>query len=180
MKQFYFLFLLFLPYVLYSQDFNSEAWIGKYAGTMKLSSINGWNDEVHVEFEFREIKKDSVWTYTMCYKSEQLGELIKDYRIIRPTGNVKSAFKLDEQDGIIIDMTYMNNCFFSMFEVEGMIHTSSMQLVDTTIRFEMFGGDLTTPSNVTTSLPEGDSNETYKVSSYKPSYAQTVSLKRIN
>lgn len=180
MKHFYILLFAILPSLLFSQDFNADSWIGKYAGTMKLSNLNGWNDEVNVEFEFKEITKDSVWTYTMCYKSEQLGELIKDYRIIRPAGNVKSAFKLDEQDGIVIDMTFMNNSFFSIFEVEGMIHTSSMQLVGTTIRFEMFGGDLLTPTNVTTSLPEGESNETYKVSSYKPSYAQTVYLKRIN
>lgn len=174
------LFILFFTNTVFSQDFDADSWVGKYAGMMQLSSINGWKDEVHVEFEFSEVIKDSVWTYAMCYKSEKLGEMVKDYRIIKVNGTVKSAFKLDEQDGIVIDMTYMNNSFFAMFEVEGMIHTSCMSLQETTIRFEMFGSNLESPSNITTSEPLGDSNESYTVSSYKPSYAQTVMLERIN
>lgn len=172
--------LLVFTNTVFSQDFDADSWIGKYAGTMQLSSINGWKDEVQVEFEFSEVIEDSVWRYTMCYKSEKLGEMIKDYRILKAIGSVKSEFKLDEQDGIVIDMTYMNHSFFALFEVEGMIHTSSMCLQGSTIRFEMFGSNLESPTNITTSEPLGDSNETYTVSSYKPSYAQTVSLKKIN
>lgn len=180
MKQILLSFLVFLSsFIGTAQDFNPNFWIGKYAGIMHLTSTTGMNDEVAVEFEFKEVTKDSVWTYRMCYKSEKYGEMIKDYRIIQPADSLPNNFKLDELDGIIIDMTYFNNTFFSLFEVIGTIHTCSMSLENDVIRFEMFGGNLFYPTTITTSIPEGDDNETYKVTSFKPNYNQKVYLKRI-
>lgn len=162
-----------------SQEFNPNLWIGNYAGIMHVTSSNSLKNEVAVEFEFKEVKKDSVWTYSMCYKSDKYGEMIKDYRIIQPADSLPNNFKLDELNGIIIDLTYFNNSFFSLFEVLGTIHTCSMSLEKDIIRFEMFGGNLFNPTIITNSIPEGDDNETYKVTSYKPSYNQKVYLKRI-
>jgi len=162
-----------------AQDFDPNLWIGKYAGIMQITSTTGMNDEVAVTFEFKEVTKDSVWTYRMCYKNEKYGEMIKDYRIIQPADSLPNNFKLDELDGIIIDLTHFNNCFFSLFEVLGTIHTCSMSLEDDMIRFEMFGGNLFHPTIITNSIAEGDDNETYKVTSFKPSYNQKVYLKRI-
>lgn len=162
-----------------SQEFNPSLWIGKYAGIMQITSTTGIIDEVAVEFEFKEVTKDSVWTYRMCYKNEKYGEMFKDYRIIQPSDSIQNNFKLDELNGIIIDLTYFNNSFFSLFEVLGTIHTCSMSLEEDIIRFEMFGGNLFNPTIITNSIPEGDDNETYKVTSFKPSYNQKVYLKRI-
>ena len=162
-----------------SQEFNPSLWIGKYAGIMQITSTTGMNKEVAVEFEFKEVTKDTVWTYRMCYKNEKYGEMIKDYRIIQPADSIQNNFKLDELNGIIIDLTFFNNSFFSLFEVLGTIHTCSMSLEKDIIRFEMFGGNLFNPTIITNSIPEGDDNETYKVTSYKPSYNQKVYLKRI-
>jgi hypothetical protein len=172
-------FVFFSSLHVLCQEFNAQEWIGKYAGIMQLTNTTGMNDEVAVEFEFKEVTKDSVWTYRMCYKSEKYGEMVKDYRIIQPADSLSNNFKLDELDGIIIDMTYFNNTFFSLFEVLGTIHTCSMALENDTIRFEMFGGSLLQPTSVTSSIPEGDDNESFKVTSYKPTYQQKVNLKRI-
>lgn len=156
---------------LCAQVFNPSEWIGKYAGTMNLSS--GKNSQtVAVEFDFIEVKKDSIWTYTINYIVEGKDPLMKDYRIKRITGN---TFVLDEQDGVLIDLPFRNGAFLSIFEVEGMVHSSSMSLTDKGIRLELFGAMIDKPSR---STQTNEKENPLKVNSYAPSYAQTVLLKR--
>lgn len=156
---------------LRAQVFNPNEWIGKYAGTMNLSS--GKNTQtVAVEFDFVEVKKDSIWTYTLIYKVVGKDPLTKDYRIKRITDN---TFVLDEQDGVLIDLPFRNGAFLSIFEVEGMVHSSSMSLTDKGIRLELFGAMIDKPSR---STQTNEKENPLKVNSYAPSYAQTVLLKR--
>ena len=163
--------IIFLLGDLYAQEFNPAEWIGTYKGVMNLSSGKN-NQTVNVEFEFKEVKKDSSWTYIMRYKRPAQEELVKDYKINRLQGN---AFVLDEQDGILIDLPFRNGAFLSLFEVDGMIHSSSMSRNENGIRLELFGAMIDKPSRSAQSTQE---EQKFVVNSFAPSYAQTVLLKK--
>jgi hypothetical protein len=169
--------------VLFAQQFNPEEWFGKYAGTMYLSSGDkGEQQEIEVNFEFKEVVKDSSWTYIMTYKSPELGELTKNYLICKPFGSPDSYFVLDELDGTKIDLSYRNNAFLSFFEVDGMFHQSSLSKISkNTLRFELFGSFSSQPTNVTNADlidEQGNNSGTITVASFNPIYCQTVTLKK--
>lgn len=154
----------------FAQSFIPSDWIGNYEGNMSLSSAGG-SQTVQIAFNFQEIKKDSIWTYTMKYIRPGQDALVKDYRIVKqPNG----SFVLDEQDGILIDLPYRNGAFLSIFEVDGMVHCSSMSKIERGIRLELFGADISRPSKTTQSVDE--KNQAFVVNSFAPSYAQTVVL----
>ena len=155
-----------------AQTFNPNEWVGSYEGTMNLSSANG-NQTVQIAFTFQEVKTDSVWTYTMKYMRPGQEDLVKDYRIVRQS---KVSFVLDEQDGILIDLPYRNDAFLSIFEVDGMVHCSSMSKSEYGIRLELFGADIDRPSRTSQSVDE--KSQAFSVNSFAPSYAQTVQLKK--
>ena len=166
-----------------AQEFTPENWIGKYSGTMFLSSgTEGEQQEIEVSFDFKEIVKDSSWTYIMTYKSEELGELTKNYVICKPFGSPIHYFVLDELDGTKIDLSYRNEAFVSFFEVDGMFHASSLAKISkNTIRFELYGSFSSQPTNVTNAelLDDlGNNTGTVTVASFNPIYSQTVTLKR--
>lgn len=166
-----FLGIVLLTSKLIAQDFNPIQWIGNYNGVMNLSSGKN-NQTINVEFEFKEVKKDSSWTYIMKYKRPGQDELVKDYTIKRLQGN---TFVLDEKDGILIDLPYRNGAFLSLFEVDGMIHSSSMSLTENGIRLELFGSMIDKPSRVAENIQE---EQKFIVNSFAPSYAQTVFLRK--
>lgn len=167
----YFFWLLGSPLVANAQVFNPNEWMGKYAGTMQLSS-GKQTQTIEVEFDFTEVKKDSIWTYTMKYIPTGKDPITKDYRIKRIAENI---FVLDEQDGTLIDLPYRNGAFLSIFEVEGMVHSSSMALSEKGIRLELFGAMIDKPSRSTQTT---EKENPLTVNSYSPTYAQTVFLKR--
>ena len=178
-----FIVLLCSNCVLFAQQFNPEEWFGKYAGTMYLSSGDkGEQQEIEVNFEFKEVVKDSSWTYIMTYKSPELGELTKNYLICKPFGSPDSYFVLDELDGTKIDLSYRNNAFLSFFEVDGMFHQSSLSKISkNTLRFELFGSFSSQPTNVTNADlidEQGNNSGTITVASFNPIYCQTVTLKK--
>jgi hypothetical protein len=153
-----------------AQSFVPSDWIGDYEGKMSLSSAGG-NQTVQIAFNFQEIKADSIWTYTMKYIRPGQDVLVKDYRIVKqPNG----SFVLDEQDGILIDLPYRNGAFLSIFEVDGMVHCSSMSKMERGIRLELFGAEIGRPSKTSQSVDE--KNQAFVVNSFAPSYAQTVVL----
>jgi hypothetical protein len=179
MKTLFHLIIFLHATLSFGQSFDASLWVGNYSGIMHLSNLDGVQDQIMVEFEFKELKKDSSWTYSMRYKSEKLGELLKDYELIKTTG-IQSEFLMNEKNGIIIDLTFLNNCFFSMFEVEGMMHTFTMCLIEGEIRIDLFGSNLKKPTYLSSVEQEEKSNENQTVSSFRPLYNQVVILKRTN
>jgi hypothetical protein len=180
---FIFILLLFSNFALFAQQFKPEDWFGKYEGIMFLSSGNtGEQQEIQVGFEFKEIVKDSSWTYIMSYKSPEIGELTKSYVICKPYGSPKSYFILDELDGTKIDLSYRNDAFVSFFEVDGMFHASSLSKISkNALRFELYGSFSSQPTNVTNADlidEEGTNSGTITVASFNPIYCQTVTLKK--
>lgn len=154
-------------------------WIGLYEGEMILNSANRPSTTVKVELDVHEVEKDSVWTYTMQYHSEQFGEMTKDYRIARVRKSDSVNYILDELNGIIMELTYMNGCFYGNYEVMGMLYSTTLRMSDeNTIFFELYAGSMSQPKITYAENEEG--KDPIEAKSYKSMIAQSVVLKRKN
>lgn len=170
--------LMSISSLLAQSNFPSE-WIGKYEGEMLLNSANRPSSIVKVELDVHEVEKDSSWTYTMQYHSEQFGEMTKDYRIVRVKKGDSVNYVLDELNGIVMELTYMNNCFYGNYEVMSMIYSTTLRKVDSeTIVFELFAGSMSQPKITYADNEEG--KDPIEAKSYKPMIAQSVVLRRTN
>jgi hypothetical protein len=166
-----FLFLFVCASTIFAQAF-PEGWTGKYAGIMEI--INGMNkQEVAVEFELLELKKDSLWTYKMIYKTPNQAPLIKDYLLQR--SGAAWTFVIDEQDGIQIDVRLMGNVFYDFYEANGMFFASRLSKEKKGLFFELMGGMKSDFRKTTSGI-----SELTEVYSYPPAFVQRVQLKKIN
>lgn len=150
-------------------------WEGVYEGTMIVGNISRPNDSVKVTFEFVPLEMDSTWTYKMTYLSDKHGTIVKDYQLNRVEDS-KVNFQLDEKDGIIIEMSLMNDYFCSMFEVLDNIYTTTLRRSDDTIHFDLFSSNMKKGSM--TQNEAEDPENVFEVTSYKPMLHQTVTFVR--
>ncbi|MBU3659854.1 MAG: hypothetical protein FGM14_08300 [Flavobacteriales bacterium] len=165
-----FIFLFFSISSFFAQAF-PEGWLGKYAGTMEI--INGENIQtVAVDFEMKELQKDSAWSYIMTYKPIGKEAIVKDY-IIKRTG-ASWTFLLDEKDGILIDMRLMGNILYDFYEVNGMFFTSRLSKEKKGLYFELMGGLKSDFRKSSTGI-----SEITEVYSFPPAFVQRVQLKKI-
>lgn len=155
-----------------AQSFPAD-WEGIYDGKMVIGSTERASDTVGVVFELQTIVQDSSWTYRMTYTSARFGVMTKDY-IIRRDGDNPSNFFLDELDGILIEMSLMNGCFYDVFEVMDQLYSTTMCLSEGKIRFDLYVSARTNP--LVTNSEVDEEGMSYEVKSYKPSQHQTVVL----
>lgn len=154
-------------------------WVGQYEGEMILNSAGRPSSRVSVELDLHEVEKDSVWTYTMKYNSEKFGEMTKDYRIARVIKGDSVHFVLDELNGIIMELTFMNNCFYGNYEVMGTLYSTTLRKTnDDNIIFELFAGSMAQPKITYADNEEG--KDPIEAKSYKSMIAQSVVLSRKN
>ncbi len=171
--------LLFLSSELSHAQF-PETWIGKYSGTMYLNSLNTPKDSVVVTLEIVELIKDSAWTYTMGYKSEKFGDILKDYKILKVTNENSTDYLMDENNGIFLEMTFFDNTFYEYFEVENMLYSTRLSKSSNFIEFEIIGAQ-NEATKTSLSVPQEDEgNNQFEVLSFKPLFAQKVLLFGIN
>ncbi|GEM_PF-3552847 len=153
-----------------------DNWIGDYDGQMILANMGRPNDTIAVDFTLEEVIKDSVWTHKMHYYSEKWGDIIKDYLIVAKRKENTVDYYLDEQNGIVMELTYMNDCFYGMYEVMGMIYTTSFRKHGDQLFFELYAASL---DKKKLSATEPDENgEVIKVESPKTTLVQSVMLSR--
>ncbi|MFK7783887.1 MAG: hypothetical protein AB8B56_02165 [Crocinitomicaceae bacterium] len=150
-------------------------WEGTYEGEMIVGNLSRPNDSVKVEFEFLSLEMNTAWTYRMTYLSDKYGTIVKDYQLTR-VGDSKANFLLDEKDGIIIEMSLMNNCFYSMFEVMDNIYSTTLRKSGETIHFDLFSSNM--KEGTVTKNEAEDPEEIFEVSSYKPGLHQTITFQR--
>lgn len=169
--------LIFSLFTFYStaQEFPKEA-LGTYSGTMLINSTTGIKDTVAVEFEFLEQEPDSSWTFKMVFTNSKFGEMTKDYFLKSKSKNDTLNFLFDEQNGILMEMSFLNNCFYGMYEVEGNYFVSTLRIIDSsTLLYDLMISPTTDPLESTYS-----GEEQFKVKSYKPTMQQTVLFKKIH
>ena len=167
--------LLILAAVLFLLTNSSWAqfpasWIGTYSGQMALLYSGKPSDSVNVSLEIRDIEKDSAWTYRMSFHHTTYGDMVKDYLIKKDHAG---SFFMDENNGILIPMTFLDGCFYDCYDVDGMLFHSTMRLQGKDIFYELVG----TPVNSGLQRNIGDEKEgSYTVRSYRPEVIQKVVL----
>lgn len=151
-----------------------DDWTGEYEGDMILGFANKPNDTIPVTFSMKNTIVDSVWTYTMNYKSEKYGDITKDYVIRSKTKGDKSNFVLDELNGILMDETYMNGTLYGMYEVMEQFYISTIRKTEYGLYFELISSSVSSPLISKTNEKVGE--DFIDASSYKPILHQTVKL----
>ncbi len=146
------------------------SWMGTYSGQMTLLNVGKAPDSVNVSLEIREIEKDSAWTYHMSFHHTTYGDMVKDYLIKKDRAG---AFYMDENNGILIPMTFLDGCFYDCYDVDGMLFHYTMRLQGKDIFYELVG----TPVNSEINRNIGNEKEgSFTVRSYRPSIIQKVVL----
>ena len=166
------LFVL-LQTLVFGQQFPTD-FAGNYSGQMIISSSKTAADTIEVHFELRETIPDSCWTYRFTYKSEKYGIIVKDYLLKTKQSGHFQDFILDEQNGILMDMTWMNHCLYGTYEVQENLYIFTLRAFNQDLLFDLFIAPTETP--LTTSTNEGEDRIT--ASSYKPFMQQSVYLWR--
>ena len=167
--------LCFIGAPLRAQSTFPDGWIGEYEGTLLITIDQGIMDSIPVDFTMKEVEKDSIWTYTMSYHSPRYGELVKDYRYVRVRKNDPNNYLFDELNGIVMELTLMNDCFFGMYEVSDIYFINTLRKEGKDgLYFELTMSPATNPK--ISAADEG--GEVFEAKSYKPNQIQTVHLSR--
>lgn len=171
-------FLVLLVYnVSFSQSNFPKKWLGIYKGNMFMENLYGVYDTVATTFELLETKVPNRWTYRMSYNSKKWGEMVKDYELFW-NDSLKSPnlFLLDEKDGIFIQEQFVNNRFYSHFEVENRHFISLLEQKGKDLYFEI---RCTDPKlGLIKDSQKDEEGNFYQVSNYFQYTIQYVTLKR--
>lgn len=168
------LIFLLCSFSVNGQQFPTN-YLGKYSGTMLINSTNGISDSVVVQFEFLEQFPDSSWTYKMVFTSSKYGEITKDYLLKSKSIKDTLNYLFDEQNGILMEMSFLNNCLYGMYEVEGNYFISTLRIIDSsTLLYDLMISPTSDPLESTYT-----GEQQFKVKSYQPTMQQTVLFKKI-
>jgi hypothetical protein len=146
---------------LQAQKTFPEQCIGVWEGTMYIYGGGLLRDSVRVRHTVKPIDKTS-WTWKTDYLSEKL-PMTKDY-ILRQ--QEPSIYLVDEGQNVTIPMRQAANKLYSVFEVQGILLTSSYELNNGQLIFEVISGKKNSEANA-------------QVGTYLMNAVQRVELKRV-
>lgn len=130
--------------ISYSQESKSnettfpERALGVWEGTMKIYSYNNLRDSVKVRFTAARTDIDSVYTWKTEYLSPTR-PLVKDYKLVVDDLS-KGRYILDEGDGVHLIEYNVGNKLYSLFKVNDIYLSSSSELKDGKLIFEVTSG----------------------------------------
>lgn len=126
---------LLLSASLSAQQNFAEQCVGVWEGTMYIYSGGLLRDSVRVQHTIKPIDKTS-WTWKTDYLSQKL-PMTKDY-VLRQ--QEPSVYVVDEGQNVLIPMRQSGNKLYSVFEVQGILLTSSYEWVNGQLIFEVTSG----------------------------------------
>lgn len=113
-------------------------WVGKWAGTLDIYSLEGKQQEVPMELHI--LPRDSFYTYTIIYgKDKEAGR--RDY-LLSPVKPELGWYKVDEQNTIEMDAYLLNGKLYSRFEVMGNLLLSTAEVENGIMTYEIISGKL--------------------------------------
>lgn len=161
MRSLIFCFVLLFSTQLQAQNTFPEQCIGVWEGTMYIYGGGQSRDSVRVRHTVKPIDKTS-WTWKTDYLSEKL-PMTKDY-VLRQ--QEPSIYVVDEGQNVTIPMRQAANKLYSVFEVQGILLTSSYELSNGQLIFEVTSGKKNSEANA-------------QVGTYLMNAVQRVELKRV-
>ena len=166
MKALILLFCTCYASCFFAQNIN-EDFSGTYKGTMLIYNKTQTTDSVDVVFYIR-LQDDSSWQQRMIFNSEKYGEIIKDYLLIRDS---RGNYRIDEQNGIVMPLSYFGNTFYSNYILQEHLYTYSLSTTDFGLHFEISVTDLRINSESVL-----EESEEFVVKAHVPHIIQKVDL----
>jgi hypothetical protein len=130
---------------------------------MKIYSYNTLRDSVKVRFTAAKTNVKGIYTWKTEYLSATT-PMIKDYKLVIDDLD-KGRYKLDEGDGVELIQYNVNNKLYSLFKVNDIWLTSTTQLLDDKLIFEVTSGK--------------ESNEVKAITNYSFTNVQRVIMTKI-
>lgn len=132
----YILFFLFLSVTLFSQSF-PEKCSGNWSGKMYIYNLGKVVDSIDIIFTVSKTENsDFIW------KTEYLSPkypMVKDYLMKLPQVG-SNKYLLDERDGLVLNGYLFDNKMYFVFETSGILLTSSYELINDNLVFEVSSG----------------------------------------
>lgn len=127
----------FTPRLAVAQKDFAERCSGTWKGTMQIYAHGQLKDSVRVQLTVAS-RPDNSWTWKTEYLSDKR-PMVKDY-ILRLSDSTKQVYITDEGDGIQLYDYRFGNKLYSVFETEGILLTSSYELREKELIFEVSSG----------------------------------------
>lgn len=147
-----------------------ESWLGKYEGTMESKDMNGLSFTYKMGMEISTLT-DSSYTFLIIY-GEDSSRQERSYLLYN---NGPNKFVLDEQNGILLEMSYAFDRLVSVFEIQGaLLHVSYIKQKKG-IRFEL----TSSKKSFKTGDIEFEGDKIPEIYSYITSSFQQAELKKV-
>lgn len=164
----------FLSISAFSQNF-PEDWLGAYNGKMLIANVGKPTDTIEVDYEMTTLEEDSIWTYKMTFYSEQYGTIVKDYKIVAKSKVNKQNYLLDENNGILMEMTLMDGTFYGIYSVMDMMFITTMRYTeDGNIYYDLFAAPMAEPT-----ITSSEGEDSIEATSYGTALHQTALFKPV-
>lgn len=148
-------FIFFITISAYGQGLPVD-WLGSYSGNMEVFGSNGAKQNIGVLLDLQVMNRENYWTYNMSYFDLKTDEIMstKAYKIFY--SKETNTFWMDEGDSLLIEMSFLGNCFFDHFELSGMFFNSSLCKENKDLVFTITGGKKK-PSYISPFIKEAES-----------------------
>lgn len=123
-----------------------EACIGTWTGRMEIYAGGKLRDTVSVRLTVGKTTEPERWSWKTEYLSAKQ-PAVKDYRL-RLKDAATGLYLVDEGDGTELTSYHFGNKLYSVFETEGVILTSTYELRENELIFEVTSGKKGSPQSV--------------------------------
>lgn len=133
------LFIFFLSSFAFGQRIPND-WLGSYEGAMEIYNRKGLQQTIGVKFDLQILDRENYWSYNMSYIDLKNNSVVstKAYKIVYK--EEAKTFWMDEGDSLLIEMSFMGDCFFDHFELSGMFFNSLLCKENDDLIFSITGG----------------------------------------
>ena len=143
-------------------------WEGKWRGELDIYNEKGLVQTIPMGINI--IKDGPQWKWQIIY-NEGESQNFRDYTLL-PTAN-PSQFELDENNGIILKMSYLHDTFHSVFEMNQTVLLVSYSLKENEL---VFRSQYSPAANMIESEVQGE--ETQKIEARETTNYQIAYLKK--
>ncbi len=109
-------------------------YFGNYIGTLQIQSEKG-NRELPMELHFQPTDSTEIYHYTIVYGEGDQRQERKYF--LKAEDASKGKYIIDEDNGIILQVTQMGNQLYSLFEVNGSLLTTFITFEEDHLIFEI-------------------------------------------
>ena len=139
-----FFFTLTTSFLLSAQTSFPERCEGTWEGMMHIYRQGQLVDSVQIIFTAAQTEEANTWTWKTQYISEKY-PMTKDYQL-KIDDSEKGYYLLDEGDGVVLRDYGFGDKIYSVFEVQGILLTSSYELQGDHLIFEVSSGKKIAPA----------------------------------